>query len=445
MKTAMLTRRRLLQSVAAGATCSALPHSVLANPSAKATPGKAKSAKRVIFYMQQHGFNEMFALPKGEKRSGDSLRDLTLPAELAPLQPYLDKTNIINGLHGLHIKPGHSAFFGALGGFHKTRQNPPGATIDAVISRYLPETLLPYICVGMDNLTRMTNRAVTHALTSAGPNKPEPMICNPVLLYKTLFGAVSKDTRAEFSETVSSLELIEREAGIDLAKLPSNEQKRRAPFVHGCKHLTQIRAKLAGMGDYLADYAPDYDERFTAPKSHVEWHDALLDVSMGALKAGLTNVLNIAPGCGDVSGGTYTQVGLGGGHGVGHRAKEKVFGPIHQYNMEVLVRIIKDLENTPEENGNMMDNTLIIYMSECSNHQHSPGDNWPLVTIGNLGGKLNTGNYVSYSKPRRPLNAFYNTLLHAVGHQQDHFNLDATQILKWEGKKNGGPLESLLA
>ncbi|MGI9400859.1 MAG: DUF1552 domain-containing protein [Rhizobiaceae bacterium] len=439
----MLTRRNILKAMAVGTASTVLPQSLPSDLTA-AAPQTAKGPKRIIFYLQQHGFFEGHALPKNGNH-GDRLADIGLPGPLAPLAPYADKMNIINGLHGLHIKPGHGSFYGCLGGFRKVRENPPAATIDAVIRNHLPEATIPQVSVGFDSLARMQNRPVHRALTAVGPGKAEPMVNNPVLLYKTLFGIVSKDTRAEFTETIKSLELIEREAKLNFDKLSSVEQVRREPFVAGCRYLADLRNKLADQGDHLAKFAPEFDARFTDPKDNLEWHDALLDVAMGALKSGITNVLNIAPGGGDVSSGNYAflQCGLGGGHYVGHQEKLPIFAPIHTHNANQLVRIIKELEATPEGAGTMMDSTLIIYASDCGNNSHSKGDNWPLVTLGNFGGKLTMGNYIDFPKGKKPLNAFYNTLLHAVGVEQDYFNMDLPIINKYDAKP--GPLEELLA
>ncbi len=46
--------------------------------------------------------------------NSDSLAGVTLPEPISPLEPYKERLHIINGLHGLHTSPSHSAFFGAL-------------------------------------------------------------------------------------------------------------------------------------------------------------------------------------------------------------------------------------------------------------------------------------------------------------------------------------------
>ena len=96
--------------------------------------------------------------PMGMSSSG-SLAKAKLPEPISALEPYKERLHIINGLHGLHTSPAHSAFFGALGGYRGSDGVPPSApTIDYELSKVLPQTLLPHLCIGMDSLENMTSK-----------------------------------------------------------------------------------------------------------------------------------------------------------------------------------------------------------------------------------------------------------------------------------------------
>ena len=104
----MITRRNMLKDVMVGGVGAALGSSLV--PSAFATseigtPAVGKP-KRVIFFMQNNGFHTDTCIPKGMRKSA-SLSDAKLPESIKPLEPYLDKINIINGLHGRHTTPTH--------------------------------------------------------------------------------------------------------------------------------------------------------------------------------------------------------------------------------------------------------------------------------------------------------------------------------------------------
>ena len=71
--------------------------------------------KRVIFFLQNQGFDPYTAIPKGLKEDA-SLDSFEFEEPIKALEPLKDRLHIINGLHGRHTSPSHSAFFGALGG-----------------------------------------------------------------------------------------------------------------------------------------------------------------------------------------------------------------------------------------------------------------------------------------------------------------------------------------
>ena len=155
-----MNRRRMLQSMMAGVGAtlgnSLVPDLVRAAPAIASAPKRlANAPKRIIFFLQNQGFDPYTAIPKGLKEDA-SLDSFEFEEPIKALEPLKDRMHIINGLHGLHTSPSHSAFFGALGGYRGGIGSPPrGPTIDHVISQHLPETILPHLCIGMDSLPNM--------------------------------------------------------------------------------------------------------------------------------------------------------------------------------------------------------------------------------------------------------------------------------------------------
>ena len=114
---------------------------------------------------------------------------------------------------------------------------------------------------------------------------------------------------------------------------------------------------------------------------------------------------------------------------------------IRQYNMRMLSKLVRALEETPEGNGTMMDNTLIVYTSNNADKQHTNGASWPFMTLGDFGGAMHEGHYVKIENDR-PINSFYATLLEAAGNPVEHFNLGGAYKKYHTGN---GPLRELLA
>jgi hypothetical protein len=413
-------------------------------------PGFAKSTaqagkpKRIIFFLQNQGFDPYTAIPKGLKEDA-ALDSFKLEDPVKDLEPIKDRLHIINGLHGQHTSPSHSAFFGALGGYRGGIGSPPrGATIDHVLSRNLPETILPHLCIGMDSLPNMRSRPTLATLSATGPGKPIFMHSNPQDLYQSLFGSISTgEVRERYEARSNVLNSVERIALQGSRTLPSEEKERYSSYTDGFRDMNGLRSRLAGISDHLKKFAPVYGEKFTNPEFETDWHDSLLDLGISALKSGITNTLTIGSGRGEIF-GAWKGLGVDKqGHNLGHmpQPNNEIWVKIRQYNCRMLIKMVKELESMPEGDGTMMDNTLIVYTSNNADKQHTSGANWPFILIGNPGGPLKTGRFTQMAK--RPINDLYATLLHAVGAPVDRFNMEKSLAPTYHSK--AGPIENLLA
>ena len=438
----MLNRRTLIQGFATGIGAA---FGAPLTASASASPWSySSSPKRVIFFLQNQGFDPKTCVPKGMRNSG-SLAKAKLPEPIQDLEPYRDRLHIINGLHGRHTSPSHSAFFGALGGYRGGDGVPPsGSTIDYELSRTLPQTLLPHLCIGMDSLENMTSKPTLATLSASGSGQPIFMHSNPNHLYQMLYGGISSgEIRRQHEARSNVLNKIESLAVGKGKALPVTEASRYGQFVDGFKEVNGLRDRLDTVSDHLRKYAPEVDDRYANPKFETDWHDALLDLGISALKSGITNTLTIGSGRGEIFG---AWKGLGveqQGHNLGHMAQPEnpIWIKIRQYNCRMLVRIMEALESEPEGSGSMMDNTIIVYTSNNADKQHTNGANWPVMLLGNLDGAFRTGCFTQLDG-KRPINALYTTLLRAAGQHHDRFNMTEKLAKKFDSEN--GPLKDLL-
>ena len=438
----MISRRAMLHGMAAGLGA---PLGLSLFPGhAQAAKQSAGGPKRIIFFLQNHGFDPLTCIPKGLNESC-ALDAVTLAEPMRALEPYKDRMHIITGLHGRHTSPGHSAYFGALGGYRGSQGVPPaGPTIDYALSQVLPQTLLPPLCIGMESIENMKARPTVANLTASGANQPILMHCDPNMLYQMLFGSIAEgDVKTHYQARSNVMLDVERVAKLKAKGLPQSESERYANYVNGFRDVNGLRDKLSKMPEQLKKYAPKPDERFTAPNFETDWHDALLEIGIAALLSNLTNVLTIGSGCGEYF-GAWKGLGVTGtGHGLGHvdQPGNDNWIKIRQYNCQMLVKLMKALEAIPEGSGSMMDNTLIVYSSNNGEKQHTDGSNWPFVLLGNAGGHFKTGQYTHIKD--RPINDLYTTFLHGVNAPVDRFNMDKNMANLHHSKL--GPIEELLA
>ncbi len=107
-------------------------------------------------------------------------------------------------------------------------------------------------------------------------------------------------------------------------------------------------------------------------------------------------------------------------------------------------RMARALDNVPEGNGTMLDNTIIAYLSDNGEKHHSEAREWPMLLVGgsNLGFKTDgrTVVYPGWNNPNdRQASNLFNTLGHATGNTElnEFGNEGALRIAK-------GPLDELL-
>jgi len=438
----MLDRRTLITKMAAGvgAACgsSLFPEILRASTTSHSAP------KRIIFFLQNQGFDPKTCIPIGMTASG-SLAGAKLPEPISALEPFKERLHIINGLHGKHTSPSHSAFFGALGGYRGGDGMPPSApTIDYQLSKELPQTLLPHLCIGMDSLENMTSKPTLATLSASNAGQPIFMHSNPNHLYQMLYGGISTgDIRRQHEARSSLLSQVERLASSKGKTLPSADQLRYGQYVQGFKEVNGLRDRLDTVADHLRKFAPQVDERYTNPKFETDWHDALLDLGISALTSGITSTLTIGSGRGEIF-GSWKGLGVDEqGHNLGHmdQPDNPIWIKIRQYNCRMLVKMMEALERVPEGNGSMMDNTLIVYTSNNADKQHTDGANWPVMLLGNLDGAFKTGRFTQMDGTR-PINALYTSLLRSAGATCDRFNMDSKMAGKYDS--GNGPLAEVL-
>ena len=322
---------------------------------------------------------------------------------------------------------------------------PSGPTIDYELSKVLPETLLPHLCIGMDSMENMKAKPTVANLSASGAGQPIFMHSNPNHLYQMLYGGISTgDIRKQHEAKSSMFDRIEQLAAAKSGSLPKSDKQRYGQYVQGFNDINGLRERLGNVSDHLRNFAPEVDEGYTNPEFEIDWHDRLLDLGVSALKSGITSVLTIGSGRGEIFG---AWKGLGveqQGHNLGHmkQVDNPIWIKIRQYNCKLLVRLMQQLESVPEGSGTMMDNTLIVYTSNNADKQHTNGATWPVMLLGNCNGVFKTGQFTQLDGSR-PINALYSTILNTVGVECERFNMSEQMAKKFDS--GSGPLKEILA
>jgi Protein of unknown function (DUF1552) len=464
----MITRRAWLGGLAAG--------SAMLSPLSRCLAAQAVGAsqppppKRFVFVLFENGLWEHEVQPKGvplgtEKVRVSPLGPLSLPERVIdPFTPYKDRMTLIQGLRGRHLNPNHGAGYGALSGVPQApadKKRVRAETIDAALARQFP-SLFPIVVLGIHGGAPATSTA--YGISAWGQGKPVPIQCRPEVAYESLFGS----TGTNQNDFLSRKNLLDFVAG-DLRHLRSGlgkpEREQLEYHLDALESLSKRWGQLGAMkeGGKLARHAPKMPA--APPQRMPDVISAQFDIATAALTAGLTNVVTITSGLGGLS-PSYKGFSNMGQHSAGHGNPDPDLGVrgtevvrrAHRFMAERTAALLKKLEGIPEGGGTMLDNTLVVFMSDSANRQHCDGSHWPVVLIGRLGGRLKTGQLVNYpmsakkieddygarergtGMPTNPtLNRLYCTLLHAAGAPRKHFNLIVP------GLDESGPLPELLS
>lgn len=443
---------------------------------AEATGDPAKLPKRFVFVTRSNGFRTYGIAPQGLEHLSDAPgkgkgpvktlvdHDLTqheLNESMTALEPLKAKMTIVNGLSARMVNGGgHGAGFGAMGAYNG-KNVAVAETVDGAIANANPG-IFKHLGFKVDH--SVETKIDRPNVTAFGAKKRGSFYCDPAMAYGDLFGAIAtdKDVQARQLGDQKLLDFLVEDTKRMKSRLNSAEREKLDHYLGAFESLSDRRVKLAGMKDTLSQHAPEFSDKYT---SEVETHrlEAHFDMAAAAMIAGLTNVVTIRA---DELELHYHGLGIGhmSVHAIGHietdpkrhqderkGGKEFVDGVearrrIRKTQFDQIGALAAKLDAVPEGDGTMLDNTLIVVLSDHGSQHHPSWSSFPFILIGNVGGAMRTGRYLHYPEPKesgnRTIGNMYTTLMHAAGHPRDGFGQSDLNLPEAVQKE---PLAELLA
>ncbi|MEN9023008.1 MAG: DUF1552 domain-containing protein, partial [Verrucomicrobiales bacterium] len=354
---------------------------------------------------------------------------------------------ILQGISGRICGGGHSTYFGALGCFN-TREGKHvlGPTLDYELGRQ-NETLFKNISLG---ISQRANLDIVFNSSASGANSPIATICNPQTAYKRMFAPIGD--QKNLAVKTHLLDYVNEDIRTVQRRLGSIEKDKLERYLSAYEQIGHRHSAIAELDPQVKSRVTPITDKYRSsnPVDRLECH---FEMATSALIAGLTNVATIASGVGHQDFSiVFDKLGVGlEKHSIGHALYNKepvaieASQKIRTFHFELIARTLEKLASIPEGDGTMLDNTLIVYLSDAANEHHTKCDEWPYVVIGghprlNLGGRCLT--YADFNnKGHRTVNAIHNTFLHASGRPENNFGF------KIPGLDDGvqeGPLSEVL-
>lgn len=451
-----INRRQVLKNMTLGASSLALTPLL---QQLQAQERKGELPKRFVFFVKGNGYYPDDIQPKSVKHTPDKkqmlkLSSLKLSECMEPLRRHLDHTTLIRGLSNKAAKGGHSGFYGGLGcyytnGMTQTTGTPPeDVTIDCLMGKHFPSIFnnLGFFANDGQPLSRPA------FISAIRPRLQLPFFDNTELTYKYLFGSVlSGDFKIEANLKEDLLDFMVADVNKFSKQLSGYQKEKMNLYVENFEIMKARNRKIKENREVIRKFVPGIDERYKENKFEVV-HNQKLHLEMGtaALISGMTNVLTFRT-CDLTT--RYKGIGIPGdchsiGHGrdVGTKTTEEARLFIRRHHFTMMAELADRLKKIPEGNGTMLDNTVIMHLSDGGYAHH--GDTREAVRV-ILGGKniiKNEGKYIQYpaygQSGNRTIGSLYLAMLHNVKKPQKQFGRIDTSLDKTIDQNL--PLEDLI-
>jgi len=423
-----------------------------------ARPALAQSAarppQRFIGIFMPHGM-----APGLWEPSVKGLLPEKLPFILESLETVKDRTVVLTGLWSKSAEPpegttgsDHWVAAAYLTGIKPRKTAGSDATvgsptIDQLIARKIgADTLLPSLQLAVEDPNASSSNcgegyscAYTNSISWIGlPTPPDepmmrtapiPMELHPQVVFERLFGAIGtpevRETRlvqrrSILDSLVGELERLKRDLG-------PGDQRTINQYTGEIREIERRLALAARMSDEVpnVDLPPGIPEDFD---EHIRLHYDLLAL---AFKSDITRVATVL--CArDLTSRVYrfpkstlypdggTSVSFhGGSHHQDDPVQMRRYAQLNRYHVSRLAYLAEKLRSIPEGDGNLLDQSLLVYgtnMGNSNQHQHY---DVPHILVGGAGGKLTGNRHLAYETKTIPTGNLLLSLLDMYDIHQD--------------------------
>lgn len=422
-----LPRRTFLKGLG---TAIALPMLDAMTPALAAAP---KAPVRLAFLYVPNGVvNIDWWRPKGEGRNFEFSR------LMKPLEPFREDILVLSGLddhngNALGDGPGDHGRAGAsyLSGVHCKKT--AGADIQAGISADQvaaqaigSQTRFASLELGCEDSRTVGNCdsgyscAYTNSISWRTPTTPNPPEINPRMAFERLFGTANLSLSAEVRARravyrKSILDMVSEDTKKLTGTLGANDKRKLDEYLYAVREIEQRIEKAETEN---RDIAPPFEKPVGIPASFNEYIRLMCDIQMTAFQTDLTRISTLIFAR-EGSMRVYPEIGINDPHHplTHHRGIadwiEKT-AQINVYHVKLFAEYLQRLKATKEGDGNLLDNSMIVYgagISDGNKHNH---EDLPTILAGRGGGAFKPGRHIFY-KPGKPMTNLYLTLLDRLG------------------------------
>jgi hypothetical protein len=397
-----------------------------------ATTGAAAFPKRFGVVFLGNGVNE------------DHWAAMKLSKTLAPLEPLKGKINVVHGLFnkaatGLGIHPPQTGSLLSGATLKKGAIVHSGVSIDQMIARHTgQETLQSSLVLACEQpITGFheTNFSLAYSshLSWQTPDSPVPNEIYPSLAFDMLF-----ENRGSLLN-VSILDRVQERAKRLGRKISSSDNAKLDEYLTSVR---EVEKRVDGMRK-AKDQADDVAKGKSVPAWTMERpanglpedlreHARLMcDLIAIAFQTDKTRVATLLISR-DLSAMYYPFLGVTEAHhGASHSNNTDGYERIARFHVSQFAYLASKLDAMPEGDGTVLDHSCLMFLSNLWIGRTHDNSRLPLVLAGGLGGTLETGRTLDYTKAgdaNRKMCSLYLSIMDRMGIKLDRFGDADTRL-----------------
>ncbi len=351
---------------------------------------------------------------------------LTFNQSAAPFAPLKDDVSYLRGLDhaGGYALGGHSSgdVF-ATGADMAGSQKTNAISVDQVAAKMSGHhTRYPSLVLGTEGGTGSYGMCKT--LSHHGPGRPIPSLHKPQEIFNRLFrpyaGKSIEDVRAELKREASILDLMLEQAKSLNARLGRSDQRKMDEYLESIRALER---RVERTSQWTHEPLPDVSTKGLNLEAHykdpVAYTRCMYDLLYLALQTDSTRYASLML---ESEQSTSNEVGKfatyvlgyeGQTHDIAHKRPVES-GHWDRWRAQQHAYFLQRLRDTPEGDGNMLDQTVVLWGSA---HPHASHDtrNYPIHVAGGKALGFRHGRLHGFEGPKKvPLANLFLSMLHSV-------------------------------
>ena len=425
-----LPRRTFLRGVGASIALPLLDGMVPALTALSKTA--AAPIRRLGFFYVPNGMAMKYWVPAAEGVGFD------LPRTLEPLAAYRDQLSVLTGLAAMEAypRPGegggdHARAAGSyLTGMHIKRTSAAdvlaGVSADQIAARVLAdETQFASLELALESVEMLGACdgtyacAYTNTIAWRTPSAPLPMENDPRALFERMFGtAASTDPEARLARIRrdrSILDSVSDKAASLRGRLAAGDRLKLTEYLDAVR---DVERRIQKAEEQVGREVPLVDQPAGIPQDFAEHARLMFDMLALAYQTDLTRVSTFMIGR-EVSSRPYPEIGIPDSHHpLSHHendpGKLDDLGRLNRHHVEQFRHLVEKLAATPDGDGSLLDQSVLVYgagISDSNTHFH---DNLPIALVGGAAAGLKGGRHIRYPD-KTPVTNLWMTLLDKQG------------------------------